>query len=688
MSHNQAARRTGSAVLTAVLMTLLAGCGGGGGTTPPPSGNPDPNPPPTTTSRLTLTGTVTDAPIANAVVTATVGSQTFTANADANGNYSLEISVPQSATGGFVTLSAKGVGSQSYVEFTSLLGTFSSLLTQAGSDAALTSAENFATQITNVSTALAVLLREANGGQPVTSATLLQTLSATLNSQDVLNLATAIKLLVDEAEDYPMPDGQTSLSALLSNTAAREQLVDAAYVLDRPTFVATQNAIVTDPTVIKPITPTSVPSNLIASTLPTDLSYTYADGYRGIAYTFNADGTGSASTSNWHRNTTWSVTGNSVQISYQTPVNQGSYERGICPGPIHGYAVQELEVDYTINGATLRQLSDRILAVTEDRLITYRECGPSGATEPVTVARTIIDSSNTQSIDLAELRDTTRTLWVYDEFSDVADGNYAVLTVMPDVADLSANGTGTTRVFSKQFTWALDASGKVITATFTDGTVAKYRWLREVETVATDVLYDLALPTGQRAVGAGVSIQADRPQRFWFTYENSLGRHYWLGLGEAGAPPTHKGFRYRLDVNAAGSREDEIVDQNGNIQVVDVSRDSSDGLFWGFTNNQTLEIGRRRTDMGVYNCSFGTPFCVVYDQRSHYPLTNDGARTYSLVLYRSDPFGVHAFSRRSTYIAMYDYEPFNGSATSSKPTVAAGDSAPAKFKMLRDRRHH
>jgi hypothetical protein len=646
---------------------------------------------------LTLTGAVTDAPIANAVVTATVGSQTFTVNADANGNYSLEISVAQSATGGFVTLSAKGVGSQSYVEFTSLVGTFSSLLTQAGSDATLTSTENFATQITNVSTALAVLLREANGGQPVTSETLIQTLSAKLNSQDLLDLATAIKLLVDEAADYPMPNGQTSMSALLSNTDLREQLVDAAYVLDRPTFVATQNAIVNDATVIKPIPPTTVPSNVIASTLPTNLPYTYSGGDRAVAYTFNADGTGSASTSNWYRNTTWSVTGGSVQISYQTPVDLFGYERGTCTGPSYGYAVQELDVDYTIHGATLRQLSDRMLAITEDRQITYRECGPSGVTERVTVARTIVDSSNTQSIDVAELRDTTRTLWVYDDFSDVADGNYAVLTVMPDVADLLANGTGTTRVFSKQFTWALDASGKVITATFTDGTVAKYRWLREVEDVATDVLYDVALPTGKRAVGAGVSIQADRPQRFWFTYENSLGRHYWLGVGEEGAPPTRKGFRYRLDVNAAGSREDELVDQNGNIQVVDVNQRSSSALFWGFTNSQTLEIFRTRNDQGTYNCSLGTPFCVVYDQRSHFPLTNDGARTYSLVLYRSDRFGVNASSRRSTYIAMYDYEPFSGSASSSKPMAAAINTAPqlrsigpAEFKQLRgsERRDH
>lgn len=697
MNHFRAVSRAGAVALT--LMSILAGCGGGGGgnnggtttTTPPPSGNPNP---PQTTSRLTVTGTVTDAPIANAVVTATVNGQTFTANADANGNYSLEITLPQNATSGFVTLSAKGVGSQSYVEFTSLLGTFSSLLTQAGSDATLSSTENFATQITNVSTALAVLLREANNGQAVTSETLIQTLSARLNSQDVLDLATGIKLLVDEAEDYPMPDGQTSLSALLSNTAVREELIDAAYLLDRAMFVATQNAIVSDSTVVKPITPASVPGNLVATTLPDNLPHTYAGVDRAIAYTFNADGTGTATTSYWHRNTTWSVTNGSIEISFE-PVAMWGIERGVCPQvPGFGYGVQELAVFYNIAGATLRQLSDRMLAVTENRDITDRDCGTTGVIQPVTVVRTILDASNTESIVAAELRDSTRTLWVYDSYSDVQDET-TTLKVLPDIADLRADGTGTTRVFDKQFTWVVNASSKVLTATFSDGTVAKYSWLREVENVATDVFYDVALPTGERKVGAGVSIHADPQYPLAFNFNNVPGRHYWLGIGEEGSPPQDKGFRYRLDNAGTGSQEDEIVDESGNFSVLDETQASAYGLNWGlfwYVESGTLIQQRTARTSGEFYCPLAESNCVLIGERRHFPLASDGDRRYTLMLHRSDRNGVNELSSRQTYIGMYDYRS-GEAAPSNKPTLAgksslraAGPIDPARLEQLRERR--
>lgn len=674
MSHNRAARRAGSAVL-AVAFALLTGCGGGGGggngggTTPPPSGgNPQ-----TPTSRLTLTGTVTDGPIANAVVTATVGSQTFTTNADANGNYSLEISIAQSATGGFVTLSAKGVGSQSYVEFTSLLGTFSSLLTQAGSDATLTNTENFATQITNVSTALAVLLREANGGLSIASETLIQTLSARVDGQDVLDLATAIKLLVDAAGDYPMPNGQTSMSALLANTAAREAFVEAAYVLDQEMFATIQNGIVSDATVFRPVMPTSLPSSLLASTLPTNLAYTYTGQDRAVAYTFNNDGSGTAATSSWYRNITWhAAAAGSIEITYQTPIDMWGYERGTCAGePGFGYGVQDLLVFYTINQATLRQLTDRILAVTETRNVTYRDCNrPTGTAEPVTVARTLIDASNTQTVTPTELRDTTRTLWVYDAASDFGDDTFTV-KVMPDIADLHADGTGSTRVFNKEFTWALDASGKVMTATFTDGTVAKYRSLREVEDVATDVLYDLALPTGQRNVGSGVSIYADPQRPLVFTPDNVVGRQYWLGFGEVGAPPEFGGFRFRYNLDGTGSRENELIDALGNIELLDSSDQPGWGLFWRIEAGDLIDERTREVPLsGTFNCFPIGPSCQVWEERRRRPLASDGARSYSLDMFRSGLDNLGNLQFRQTYIGMYDLVPFDGSSPNSKPVIA------------------
>ncbi|WP_161965764.1 carboxypeptidase-like regulatory domain-containing protein [Steroidobacter cummioxidans] len=105
MSSFRSGHSPGKAVLSTLLLSVLAACGGGGGNggggTDGPSGN---NPPPgPAMSRLTLTGTVTDAPIRGALVTATVGSQTFTATADANGNYRIELSVEESATSGFLS---------------------------------------------------------------------------------------------------------------------------------------------------------------------------------------------------------------------------------------------------------------------------------------------------------------------------------------------------------------------------------------------------------------------------------------------------------------------------------------------------------------------------------------------------------------------------------------------------------
>lgn len=113
MSSLRSGRSLGKAVLSTLLMSALAACGGGGGggssdgTGNNNGGNGNGNPPAPTMSRLTLTGTVTDAPISGAVVTATIGSQAFTATADANGNYRLELSVEESATGGFITLKAR-----------------------------------------------------------------------------------------------------------------------------------------------------------------------------------------------------------------------------------------------------------------------------------------------------------------------------------------------------------------------------------------------------------------------------------------------------------------------------------------------------------------------------------------------------------------------------------------------------
>jgi hypothetical protein len=268
---------------------------------------------------LKLTGAVTDAPIPNAIVTATVGTQTFTTTADANGVYSLDVEVDESHVNDFVTLNGRGVGDQSYVEFRSLAGSFAALSAAAGSDKTLSSAESFATQITNVSTAEAVLLQEANGGEPITSDATLASLGAGLDGQRVLDVATAIKLVVDHANDYPMPAGQTSTLALATDATARANLIDAAVQKDPAAFAAAQTAIAADPNLAHPLTAADV-KDFTSALLSTDPGFSFNYSNRAANYTFETDGTGSVSTGSYDAPMTWAIDGSTVRVTFVQPV--------------------------------------------------------------------------------------------------------------------------------------------------------------------------------------------------------------------------------------------------------------------------------------------------------------------------------------------------------------------------------
>lgn len=679
MSSFRSSRRLGAAVMSTLLMATLAGCGGDddGGSptppTPPPTSNPDPTPPTPpqpTLSRLKLTGTVTDAPIANAVVTATIGEETFTANADANGNYSLDLEVEEDAADGFITLSARGVGSQSYVEFTSLVGTFSSLQTQAGDDETLSNTENFATQITNVSTAQAVLLQEANGGSPVTSAALLSSLSATLNSQEVLDLATAIKLLVDDADNYPMPDGETSLLALMANTASREQFVDTTYDQNPTVFANAQTAIVTDTTLTRPVSSDSLPASLTAIMLSTDADFSFNYFNRVNAYTFNADGTGTASAGSWNTDTTWTISGSSVEIAYASAVSVPSWDVVECQTTI-----RQVEASYSSDGVKLTLLNDRTLAITETSHVSYPnlpgDCSNLQAHDvTTTVARTILADDDFQQIDAAELQGSTQSLYVYD----------AVSGITADIADLNADGTGSTWAFGKQFTWELDETGRIVNVTFSDGTAGRFRSLRDVDSVTTDLLYEIETPDGRR-VDAGASVYADPELPLVFTPEALPGRFYQFGVGVEGSSETRtKGFRLRFDADGTGSQEDDAINDLDQLVTRSDSNQPDLGFHW-FIDGEDAVIQHTLYLPSLptleYNCAPESIDCMVWDERRLVPLVLDGERVYWMEYRRTAPPGETLDDGiPTTLIRFYDYEPFAAPAVvNSKPVVSAKGSA-------------
>lgn len=650
--------RTLSVLCSLILASQLTACGGGGGNggsstpTPTPPGNnntpppPAPPPPPATMS-LTLRGKVTDAPIANAEVTATVGGQTFNATADANGEYSLPIEIPEADSGNFITLTARGVGSQSFVEFTSLAGSFESLAAQAGDDDVLSSAENFSTQITNVSTAHAVYLREANGGEAITTDAALQTLVSQVNAQDVLNLAAAIKLAVDDPVNNPLPEGATSILALASDVDARGDFVDEAYARDPQAFAAAQTAIAEDTDLTQPVDSSVIDTYLAnegftTALLSSDAAFTFNYTGRVVHFDLREGGVGSESSETYDQSFHWTVEGSSIRITYDEPVETWSWDSTTC-----GDTFAQYQGRYVTEGATITFLNARTVAVTNTSNVTYAACPAlNNAALTTTAARTVLTSmTDFQQIDVESLVGQAQTFYVWDAEKGA---------VVADVAEINADGTGTALLTNQTFTWEMNTDGGaeeegyILQANFSDGTQAEYLVLREIDGLASDIFWEIRTANdGPVLMGAGASIFADPDYAVTeLTAPDVVGRYYQFGVGEeVSGDPRLDGFRLRFDADGTGAQEEDVLD-NDDVVVLDESNQAERAFRWTIEEGPVgIEVVVRRTwDLvaEAYNCEYDVmnPDCVLFDERRIIPIvTNDAGRYYWMEVRRLAPPG-------------------------------------------------
>ena len=175
----------------AALVTLY-GCGGGGGSdsgnTPPPVVDP--------ATSLTLAGHVTDAAVPNATVTVHVGSESFTSDdmTDADGAFSVDIESTDDDA--MVTLEA--VDGETH--FMSLPTTFGALAAQADGDGNVAGLS-----ITNVTTAHYALALAATADGDFDSVAELEAVAPSVDSADLLQLAAAIKMVVEARDGVVLP---------------------------------------------------------------------------------------------------------------------------------------------------------------------------------------------------------------------------------------------------------------------------------------------------------------------------------------------------------------------------------------------------------------------------------------------------------------------------------------------------
>ena len=663
----------GRAVCAAVLLAQLAACGGGngGGTaTPPPVVNQPPpvvNPPPPVKVRLEMRGAVTDEPIANAVVTATIAGETFTATADAQGEYALTVEIAEADADEFITLNARGVGAQAFVEFTSLAGSFQSLATAAGSDGTLTASENFSTQITNVSTATAVLMRDANGGAAVTSDASLASLSAQVNAQDVLDLAAVIKLAVDDPENFPLPTGQTSILALAGNSETRQQFVNAVIEQDPTAFANAQTAIAEDPRLAQPLDVAALVAKgaITTAMLSTDAGFTFNYNGRVIHYDIAADGSGFMSTDSHNIPVTWTAEGTRLNITYAEPIETVSFDTENC---VADGGVRQVEAHYVTEGAVVTFLSPRQVAIKSTSSVTYVDCASLEPREVTrTQARTVLELDNFDVIDDAELVGAVQTLYVWDE---------AQQAVVADVADLG-DGTGTTRLTNQAFTWVMEDEGKIVRVDFANGAVGEYLSFGDVDEVASDLFWEVRAPNdGPVLMGAGASVYGEPNGSIAFTADEVLGRFYQFGIGdETGADSRLLGFRLRFDADFTGAQESDFVGENG--EIVTTSEDTDPANFFRWTLDADSVTVRRTWDYvaQVDGCVYTAPNCTLYDQRRIIPLAMEGNRVYWIEERQSAYGPISASTPKTRLVRFYDYEPF---ATGQAKARRSGEANKAR----------
>jgi hypothetical protein len=175
---------------------------------------------------MTLVGRVTDGPIPNAFVTVTVGDETFSAQADQNGDYILEIAFQD--THSPLTINAKGEGEQSQVELLSFMGASSELLALRNDDFQLTRDESADVNVTHVTSASYLLAKEQNGAVSFSDKSNFQGSLGEVSFQSILDTSGFLKLLIDN-DSYMIPEGETSLSTLSrTNTDGSDADIETA----------------------------------------------------------------------------------------------------------------------------------------------------------------------------------------------------------------------------------------------------------------------------------------------------------------------------------------------------------------------------------------------------------------------------------------------------------------------------
>ncbi|WP_158681593.1 PKD domain-containing protein [Microbulbifer pacificus] len=270
------------------------------------------------TTSFTVTGLVTDNPVADAEIEFHVGTQVFSTRADASGRYSIALDVDDSNLSEVIR--AEATSSNPELKLVSLLGDVASVLQDAGEDGILTRGENLSVNISNLTTALAAQLERGVPGS-ITSQREMIERTKTLDGNMVFQLATLIKLVLDYSDNtaVAMPENIADTYALASDNLVAAELVARVQREDASVYQAAMNAIAADNELvaIQPPTSSTTEDTYYFTTtsimqMPFENAVSEHFGYR---LQVDADGKGILSGRQRKREINWNINADGMVIS-------------------------------------------------------------------------------------------------------------------------------------------------------------------------------------------------------------------------------------------------------------------------------------------------------------------------------------------------------------------------------------
>ncbi|MED5524504.1 MAG: Ig-like domain-containing protein [Pseudomonadota bacterium] len=420
---------------------------------------------------LTISGSVVDEPIPGATVTVTINGQTFTATADANGDYVLDLKTLD--LGGYVKLVATSSTSPD-VLLVSLVGEAGSLVAGGGT---------VNNDVTNITTARYVLAVEANGGE-ITSNSEMASAEDGIDADKLLEVAAVIKVMLDNP-DYSLPEGFDNVLDFVADTEAYNDFVQEVTSTNPDDNALTQAmaAIISDPALTTAFTSDNLASHYYVTSAA-------APGFLargGDLITLASDNSCLFANEYNTQSCTWAISDGKLNVTFATPLeNYGFYNvYDLLPAAqadqfMDEYGTSQLggtryDKGYSYTLLVSGDVIDSVnVAVTYD--IVYDEVWIGG--EKIDLPNLTDDSDDFRqllrngdgSVPMDIDQDALADDWAVPTYYDSAYG----LTYNGDLLVFNSNGTATSGtghadLSDRDFSWSL--SSNTVTLTFTDGTV-------------------------------------------------------------------------------------------------------------------------------------------------------------------------------------------------------------------------